>query len=248
MNPAARWVAARMLFPRQDVNAWSRDRHLAKWIGSGDLETLDAGFGSGALMFAAYQKGNHVLGVSHLESDVQSASALFYELHVPRSRVTLKGHNIHDLHTLDRTFDQIICTDAPHDLSRDGAVIQLFADLLRPQGSLILSVPNASHPQFVSSRMEANSDQMGGAYTLDAITSLLDRSELRILETMGLGSSWLTRVNGPVQTVRDTFGDLAATPLLLAALPLARLDRPNPAVPLTLAIHAERVSSRLRMV
>jgi O-antigen biosynthesis protein len=248
MISAPRWVARHVLFPRLDLNVWSRDRQLARWIQSGDLETLDAGFGNGALMFVAYQKGNHVLGVSHLESEVQRTSALFDDLHVPRERVTLKGLNIHDLHTLDRAFDQIIYTDTLQYLSRNAAVIQMLADLLRPRGRLILSVPNASHPQVTSSHGEANCGRKGGAYTLDAIMALLDQSELRVLETMGLGSSWLTMVNTPLRTVRDAFGDLVAAPLYLAALPFARLDRPNPAVPATLAILAEKVSSPLRLV
>jgi len=237
-----------VLFPKQDLSAWSRDRHLVKWIRSGDLETLDAGFGNGALMFAAYRKGNRVLGVSHVESEVQSTSTLFDALHVPKGRVAFKGLNIDDLHTLNRTFDQIICTDTLQYLSRDAAAIETFYDLLRPQGTLILSVPNASHPRITSRRGEANTDQARLGYTLDEIMALLDGTGLRVLETMGLGSSWLTNVNRCVHTVRDAFGDMAMTPLVLAALPVARLDSPNPAVPLTLAIHAKRVRAPLRLV
>jgi 2-polyprenyl-3-methyl-5-hydroxy-6-metoxy-1,4-benzoquinol methylase len=246
--PDSRWVAGHMIFPGQDLNAWSRDRHLARWIQSGDLETLDAGFGNGALMFVAYQRGNHVLGVSHRESEVQRASARFDQLRVPRSRVTVKGLNIHDLHTLNRTFDQIICTDTLHHLSRDAAVIQMFADLLRPWGRLILSVPNATHPDIASRGAEGNGAGARSGYTLDAITALLDRSDLRILETMGLGSSWLTMVNTPARILRDMVADQLATPLVLAALPLARLDRPNPAVPVTLAVCAKRGHVPLRLV
>jgi SAM-dependent methyltransferase len=246
--PTSRWLATRILFPGQDVHTWSRDRHLVKWLQSGDLETLDAGFGSGALMFAAYRKGNRVLGVSHRESEVQSTSALFDDLHVPKSRVILKGLNMHDLHTLDRTFDQIICTDTLLQCSRGTSIIEMFADLLRPRGKLILSVPNALHPHAVSGRVEANNGQTSGAYTLDAITALLSRSGLNVQETLGLGSPWLTMVNAPVRILRDAFGDQLATPLVLAALPLARLDRPNPAVPVTLAVCAKRGHVPLRLV
>jgi SAM-dependent methyltransferase len=248
LSPTPRWLATRILFPGQDVHTWSRDRQLARWLQSGDLETLNVGFGTGALMFAAYLKGNRVLGVSHLESRVQSVSTLFDDLHVPKSRVMLKGLNIHDLHTLDRTFDQITCTDTLLQPTSGASIIQTLTDLLRPQGKLILSVPNASHPHAVSSRVQTNNDQTSGAYTLDAITALLDQSGLQVLETMGLGSSWLTMVNTPVRILRDMFGDQLATPLVLAALPLARLDRRNPAVPVTLAVCATRGHVPLRLV
>jgi SAM-dependent methyltransferase len=235
------WVK-RILFPGLDLHTRCRYRYLSDWIRSGQLETLDAGFGNGALMYSAYRKGNIVLGVSFSQRDILVTSAFFDFLRVPRSRAEFRLLNIYDLRSLNRRFDQIICSETLEHLSRDAEVLQMFADLLQPHGRLILCTPYALHPHHSLGRVAApeNGGHVRHGYTLETIVPLIERVGLRVVETMGLGSRWLTALDTPVRTVRHKVGDVAAIPLFLAMLPLTLLDRTNSAVPFSIALVAEK--------
>ncbi len=53
-----------MFFPGLDLYTRGRYRFLPRFFIEGSVRTLDAGCGNGALAYAAYRRGNEVLGVT----------------------------------------------------------------------------------------------------------------------------------------------------------------------------------------
>jgi len=101
----------KLLFPGMDLHTRCRYRYLPQSFRSGPIETLDAGFGNGALSFAAYRLGNRVLGVSFSDRDVRETTAFFNSQHIPDSALHFQQLNIYDLRKLERCFDQIVCSE-----------------------------------------------------------------------------------------------------------------------------------------
>jgi SAM-dependent methyltransferase len=231
-----------LLFPGLDLNTRCRYRFLAALIQEGDLETLDAGFGNGALSYAAYRKGNRVLGVTLGQREVDATRALFDRWGIPRSRLDLQCLNIYDLGSLHRTFDQIICSETLEHLTRDAEVIHMFSRLLNPGGRLVLCCPHAVHPAHALGR--TNEPENGGhvrdGYTLDSYKVLLESAGLRITGSLGLGSPLLLRLDTVLRQLRNGAGDLWALPLFCLFLPFTWLDYANPELPFSLAVVAEK--------
>src|SRR6185295_9421127 len=79
-------LAKRILFPGLDLHTRCRYKFLPDLFREGDIETLDAGCGNGALSYAAYKKGNRVLGVSYVKREVDDTNQLFASMGIPRER------------------------------------------------------------------------------------------------------------------------------------------------------------------
>ena len=235
-------LGKKFLFPGLDLHTRCRYQSLPSLICGGDLETLDAGFGNGALSYAAYRKGNRILGVSFSQREVTATRAFFDFLHVPRQRAEFQLMNIYHLRQLNRKFDQIICTETLEHISRDKEVVQIFSDLLRPGGRLILCCPYQRHP--INALGRTDEPETGGhvrdGYTLESYRSLLDPVGLKITKTVGLGFPLLCRLELLLQKTRAWLGDIGSLPLFFFMLPLTWLDRPDPPVPLSLCVTAEK--------
>jgi len=246
-NPLLRrgkMLAKRILFPGLDLHTRCRYKFLPDLLLAGDIETLDAGCGNGALSYAAYKKGNRVFGVSYVKREVEDTNELFASMGIPRNQIDLMELNLYKLETLDRKFDQIICSETLEHIRRHEEIIASFAAMLKPGGRLVLSCPNAPHPENALGR-DADTPEDGGhvrdGYTLASYRELLEPAGFRIRSHVGLGSPLLCRLDYIVRHVRVKIGDACSLPLFLLLLPLTLFDYPNPKVPLSLAIVAERI-------
>ena len=101
-------LGKRLIFPGLDINTRSRYRFLPEYFITGLVDTLDAGCGNGALAYAAYKKGNNVLGVSSSESDIVRNRKYFSHLRIDKDRLKFKVLNLYDLPSINNKFDQII--------------------------------------------------------------------------------------------------------------------------------------------
>ncbi len=236
-------VGKHLLYPGLDLHTRCRYHRLEPLIAGGPLDTLDAGFGNGALSYVAYRKGNRVLGVSFNAREVEDTEAYLAAIGVPAGQIALCQMNIYDLRQLGRSFDQIICSETLEHITRDDEVVRMFADLLRPGGRLILCSPFALHPEHNLGR--TNEPETGyhvrDGYTLASYGSLLAPTGLRITHVLGLGSQLLCDLDYVLRHIRLWLGDLGALPLFPAILALTTLDWPNPPVPFSLAVVAEKV-------
>ncbi len=240
--PGLKLVAKRIFFPGLDLHTRCRYRLLSDFILPGGVETLDAGSGNGALSYAAYRKGNRVLGVTAIRREVIDTTVLFDYLGVPRERVEFRVMDIYQLRSLSRTFDQIICSETLEHIKRDRDVVQMFADLLNPGGRLLLCCPYALLPEHNLGRTDEPETgyHVRDGYTLETYHAILEPVGLRIRRVIGLGSPLLVWLDRQLRSMRHHVGDFWAFPLFLLMLPLTRLDNEHPSVPFSLAVVAEK--------
>ncbi len=240
--PGLKLVAKKVFFPGLDLHTRCRYRFLSDFILPGDVETLDAGAGNGALSYAAYRRGNRILGVTISDREVIDTTALFDYLGVPRERVEFRVMNIYQLRSLSRTFDQIICSETLEHIKRDQEVMQMFADLLNPGGRLLLCCPYALHPEHNLGRTDEPETgyHVRDGYTMESYRAILEPVGLRIARVIGLGSPSLVWLDRQLRGMRHRVGDFWAFPIFLLMLPLTRLDYRDPAVPFSLAVVAEK--------
>ena len=237
-------VAKRILFPGLDLHTRCRYKFLPDLFLPGDIETLDAGCGNGALSYAAYKKGNRVLGVSYVKREVEDTNELFASKGIPRARLDLVELNLYKLQTLNRKFDQIVCSETLEHIKRHEEVIESFAAMLKSGGRLVLCCPNAPHPENALGRT-ADTPEDGGhvrdGYTLESYRQILEPAGFQIKSHLGLGSSFLCRLDNAVRYVRNKLGDAWSIPLFIVLLPLTLFDYRNPKVPLSLVVVAEKI-------
>jgi SAM-dependent methyltransferase len=239
------FLAKRLFFPGLDLHTRCRYRFLAPFLTKGKARTLDAGFGNGALSYAAYRKGSSVTGVSFRQREVDATAAFFRYLGIPRAGVEFRLLNIYDLRNLECKFDQIICSETLEHIARDEHVVRMFADLLNPGGKLLLCCPHAVHPEHALGRENGPEDgsHVRDGYTIESYTKLLKPAGFRIVETVGLGSPLLCRMDRLLRTTRTFVGDFWSMPLFLATLPFTAFDSVNPEMPFSLAVLAEKIGS-----
>jgi len=238
-NKSSLW-GKRLLFPGLDLHTRCRYRFLPKFFLPGPVDTLDAGCGNGALSYAAYRRGNRVLGVTMDAEQIEKARAYFFFRRADPLRLQFALCNLYDLPRLDMKFDQIICAETLEHVSRDRLVVQHFHALLRDGGVLHLSSPFSEHP--LNHGHICEDEKIGwhvrDGYTLETYRALLEPEGFRIVKSAGLGSPLLVRLDTIIRSVRNRKGVGAALPLFLLTWPLQRLDYLDPAVPLSLYVQA----------
>ena len=208
------------------------------------MRTLDAACRNGALAYAAYRRGNEVLGVSFDQTQIEQADAFFSWLGVRPERLRFQVLNLYDLHNLKTKFDQIICTETLEHIRDDKKIIRSFYDLLTDGGALHLCCPNADHPTYRLGPVDGpeHGGHVRAGYTSQSYQQLLEPLGFKIEKTFGIGSSALGFFDGPIRAARDHGGHLAALPLFLLAYPfILLLDYLNPPCPFSLYVLARKV-------
>jgi SAM-dependent methyltransferase len=238
MRDRIRLLGKRLLFPGLDVHTRSRYRLLSRFFRDGNIDTLDAGCGNGALSYAAYQRGNRVLGVTLDAGQVEKDTEYFSFLGIDPERLKFEICNLYDLAKIDRKFDQIICSETLEHITRDKQVVQTFHDMLREDGVLHICCPFSEHP---GNKGQVCTDESKGwhvrdGYTLESYRALLEPAGFRIVKTTGFGSPLLVRLSDVIQPMLSRKGAAYALPLFLLTWPLQLLDYQDPAVPWSLYV------------
>lgn len=230
-----------LLFPGFDLHTRCRYRFLTSYFKSGPIDTLDAGFGNGALAYAAYKLGNNVLGVSFDPEQIRKADALFSKVIKDNSnRLQFQLCNLYDLPKLDRNFDQIICSETLEHIKDDKRIIKYFYDILNRGGVLHLCCPYALHPHHHLGRVDGLEDggHVRDGYTLESYESLLKPAGFKIVKSVGLGTSLLVDLDQVVRGVTNKYGEICSLPLFVLTWPLQFLDKINPKVPFSIYVQA----------
>ena len=235
-------IAKGIFFPGLDLHTRCRYRFLDEFIQPGDIETLDAGCGNGALSYLAYRKGNRILGVTFAPREVSDTMALFRYRGIPPERIDIRQMNIYDLRSLNRRFDQIICSETLEHIKHDREVVQMFADLLKPGGRLILCCPHALHPEHKLGRTDEPETgyHVRDGYTFESYAAILDSAGLQVLQRIGLGSPVVCKLDRWLRGLRNKVGDAGAFPVFLLFLPFMWLDYRDPKMPFSVAVVAEK--------
>ena len=228
----------RLLFPGLDLHTRSRYRFLTRHFREGPIDTLDAGCGNGALSYAAYRRGNRVLGVTMDSLQVRKATEYFSFLGTDPDRLKFKVCNLYDLPQIREKFDQIICSETMEHITRDKLVVQYFYDALRDGGVLHLCCPFSDHP---GNKGRVCADESVGwhvrdGYTMESYRALLEPAGFQIVKSGGFGSPMVVKLSSVIQPALSRKGVAFALPFFLLSWPLQLLDYENPRVPWSLYV------------
>lgn len=203
-----------ILFPGLDLHTRCRYRFLSKYFREGAIDTLDAVFGNGALSYAAYQRGNRVLGVTMEPGQVKKDNEYFSFLGTDPDRLKFEVCNLYDLPRIKQTFDQIICSETLEHITMDKPVVQHFYDMLREEGVLYLCCPYSERSG--NKGRVCNDESVGwhvrDGYTLESYRALLEPVGFRIVKSAGFGSPLLVKLTNVIQPVLSRKGAKFALP------------------------------------
>ena len=193
----------RLLFPGLDLHTRSRYRFLTRYFREGPIDTLDAGCGNGALSYAAYLRGNRVLGVTMDSSQVEKANEYYSFLGTDPARLKFKVCNLYDLPQIKEKFDQIICSETLEHITRDDLVVEHYYNALRDDGVLHLCCPFSDHP---GNKGRVCIDESRGwhvrdGYTMETYRALLEPAGFQIVKSAGFGSPLLVKMTNIIQPV-----------------------------------------------
>jgi len=248
MRDRIRLWGKRLIFPGLDLHTRSRYRFLTAHFRPGAIDTLDAGCGNGALSYAAYRRGNRVLGVTMESGQVQKDNEYFSFLGVERDRLRFEVCNLYDLPRVNQKFDQIICSETLEHITRDKQVVQYFYDMLREDGVLHVCCPYSEHP---GNKGQVCTDESVGwhvrdGYTMESYRALLEPLGFQIVKTAGFGSPLLVKIANIIQPLISRGSYAVALPLFLVTWPLQLLDYENPRVPWSLYVQCVKKSQKGR--
>lgn len=179
-----RLLIKQLFFPGLNITLRKR-RKFAKYFLHGDIATLDAGCGNGAFTFLAFKKGNSVLAISNNIDEINKCTAFRDFLGINPLRCCFKHHNIYDILSLQKKFDQIICFEVLEHLYRDAEVLTNFAMVARPGAILHISTPFLHREPYLGERLSTEED--GGhlrlGYTHDELRIMLERAGFEVIKT-----------------------------------------------------------------
>jgi SAM-dependent methyltransferase len=219
----------RLLFPGNDVATRERLRRFAPLFRTGEIATLDVGCGNGAFSFAAYRRGNRVLGLDINPDNVRRCREYAHFLGLDERRLRFE---VADVYAIEREasgarFDQIIAFEILEHLSRDADAVRGFANVLAPGGELHVSSPYLHRRPYtgeIISPVEDGSHVRLG-YTFEMLDDLFRRAGLVTTDrrtAVGPASrASLELVNRAEQFAGRPAGVL----MLIATTPLRAVDR-----------------------
>lgn len=240
--------AKKILYPGLDLHTRSRYRLLPQFFVQGNVDTLDAGCGNGALSYAAYCKGNRVLAVSFDSKQISNNRAFFENLKIEKERLSFEVMNLYDLGTMNKKFDQIICSETLEHIRNDRQIVEYFYNLLKPQGILHLCCPYALHPEHHLGRQDGPEDggHVRDGYTWEDYAALLKPTGFEIINEIGVGSPWVVIPDKVLRSVRHRFGDALGVLLFPLFYWPVLLDFVDPKVPFSLYVQARKPMPLLR--
>lgn len=145
---------------------------------------MDAGCGNGAFSFAAYKRGNNVIGIDFDEEKLKRTEKFRDYLGLDLKKCDFRIHNIYDLPSLNRKFDQIICFETLEHIKDDEKVIAIFSEILNENGVLHLCVPHLNrgpyYGEIISEIEDGNHMRLG--YTFEQLENMLQNRGFQILK------------------------------------------------------------------
>ncbi|MEM1297700.1 MAG: methyltransferase domain-containing protein [Pseudomonadota bacterium] len=120
-----------------------------------DGRWLDAGCGSGLFARMLAERGAEVRGVDAAEGMVEAARHLALD-HTAMNRLTFETINtVEDLPDADQSYDGVISMSVLEYLPNPGAALREFARILRPGGTVVISLPNTRSPTRLLGKAKA---------------------------------------------------------------------------------------------
>jgi 2-polyprenyl-3-methyl-5-hydroxy-6-metoxy-1,4-benzoquinol methylase len=109
---------------------------------SGEVSILDVGCGNGVISRHLGKQGFKVLGIDVSAQTIEKARALN-----TAPNVQFEVLSAEQLVAQGQTFDVVICSEVLEHLSQPAALLKVLHQSIKPEGILIVTVPNGSGPR-----------------------------------------------------------------------------------------------------
>jgi len=243
------FLAKKILFPGLDIGIRKRMK-FSKYLKKGEILTLDVGCGNGAFSFAAYKRGNSVIGIDFDEQKLERTEKFRDYLGLNPQRCSFKTLNVYKAKVLQKKFDQIICFETLEHLKNDEKVIEIFSQILKENGILHLCVPylkrNPYYGEIISEIEDGNHVRLG--YTFEELEQMLEKSGFKIIKrdtAVGFFAQKLINFNNwldlnLLEKYSNRIKDLAHFLSFIFLYPSTFLDKFIPSKQLNIYINAEK--------
>jgi SAM-dependent methyltransferase len=215
---------------------------LRAHLRAGSARTLDAGCGNGAFSIYAARAGNEVVAASFSAAELERARRRAQRLGVRTISFRELDLREVDAHRADLgRFDQIICMETIEHVADDAALVRSLAELLKPGGRLLISVPSAGHRPLFSEELQPSASEDGShvryGYSAERLRELVRQAGLEP-SSEGLISGVVSqKVTNLMRRLTGRVGRPLAWLLVLPLRALVVLD-----APLTRALRFPRLS------
>lgn len=128
-----------LLLRNTDIYARAKYEYMvASFRGVPPMRILNVGCGSGELSFLLAAEGHAVVGIDPVPAYIDLARSM-----TPPALTERCAFTVHAIETmpLTETFDAIVSSDVLEHIEDDRAAVKRLAALLRPGGSMVISVP-----------------------------------------------------------------------------------------------------------
>lgn len=182
----------RRLFGSEDLHSHFRWAAVEPLISLDSGCTLEVGGGDGRIAFEVVRAG-HTGEMVITELDPRT-------LDEARRTAELGGFtNVRvlqrDLRRLreDSRFDQVLAIDVLEHIEDDEQVIRLIADVLRPGGRLVVSVPSPRYPEVFGRRFHEHLGHVRDGYWAEDLAAKLEAAGLRVGQHRYYTGTWVSR-------------------------------------------------------
>jgi len=167
-----------------DPTTYDRWKWLRRHLSPGPLRTLEAGCGSGAFTMYAAKIGNHAIGISFNERNMQVAKTRSEILHLQDIQFIVGDLRELDIYSAGLgKYDQIICFETIEHILNDKKLISDLAALLHPGGRILLTTPYKHYVPLYMDKLSETED--GGhvrwGYTFEEIRKLFDEAGIDVV-------------------------------------------------------------------
>ena len=138
LEPHAWGEGADFFGPRHDYRESLMMRVLRRRLDG--QRVLNAGCGAGSMTLGLLDEGYEVTSIDASESFVENLAKRLREAY-PDAHAPVLVADVHQLPFQDRDFDAVVCGEVLEHLEDDRAAVGELARVLRPGGSLVVSVP-----------------------------------------------------------------------------------------------------------
>jgi SAM-dependent methyltransferase len=205
---------------------WLR-RHLR----GGDMRTFDAGSGNGGFSIYAARLGNAVVAASFSAREQQDVRRRVKQLGVSGIEFrTLDLREIEDHRAALGLFDQIICFETIEHVNDDEGLVRSLAEMLKPDGRLLLTAPFDGHRPLYSEEREPSPVEDGShvryGYSQQRLREIAQGAGLELSSEDFVSGLISQKVTDLMRRLTRRLGRLGAWVVVLPLRPLVIVDGP----------------------
>jgi SAM-dependent methyltransferase len=205
---------------------WLR-RHLRK----GPIRTFDAGCGNGGFSIYAARAGNEVVAASFSARELEDVRRRVQQLGVSGIEFrTLDLREIEDHRASLGLFDQIICFETIEHVNDDEGLLRSLAQMLKPEGRLLLTAPFDGHRPLYSEEREPSPVEDGShvryGYSQGRLRQVAQDAGLDVSSEDFVSGIVSQKVTDLMRRLTRRFGRVGAWVVVLPLRGLVILDAP----------------------